>query len=954
MTHTANDELVLLTSYFNLAGGRRQDEADTFRVESSVPSATSPDGVAALYVVTESSAGGNMGPRARRLVADSIAWEYQQHGEVPPAQRLRAAMRTAHSQIAEEFDGHVSVGASAIAVEAGTVYLAQAAPSQVYVVHDGRLDPIGTGAEGSPPFAQALGSSHGPQIKLFRDEVTEGDVLVLCSSWFGRGPEPAEVERCFESGTAEETAEALLDLAKERGGRDVAAIAIEVANAADLILEEDDAEAYPGFIEQVDQAVQALAGAGRLLLAELRPPGQSSDTPAGTHEREGTAEADDHVDDFEDAGLEPATTRREPASRFGGLFSGARALRRPRVDRRGEPTHETLLNGEEEDDYRDLYERASGRQEERERPYREQPTEELHATEAIVAPDPTSEEPADAAPDRSFDTAFARQETTELELPTQDTAEIPAIGESFGQDSRAADEVPERTARPVLRDETDHEHDVSTYAPPPPSTRRGAPVRRSPIRESRSASSHEPEPEPPLDPEIDEINARLDSGPDMGEVVPPVQTFPDTSTEPSRIYATSRDAQAANRRPRRFGGIARPVGKDPLQGPPVIRPGTGDIDLRRPAGRPAPPAAIWGVGVLFLALIVVAAYIWFQNRNQAAAVNPYPALVRKDLRKATAAKQTATQDRWLARARANLTLARTNGATPAQLKLLGATLATTSDRLHRITRVASLTTLADFSKFPSARPTEIAVSPGLVFVLDAGRKSVFSLVANAPSTPTEIVTSGESDSGYSIATPVQIATDGATALVLDSGNVLVRDLGGAKSATALTPGVQTPHYVGMSSSDPDVYLLDTASNQVWRFPYAVSGFNPPAATYFDTNQPDLSKAVSFVYDASDLYILLRNGTVLKFDNAANPVKFNPQTRTPLNGPRAIYTDQGLKDLWIADPANSRIVEIGKDGSYVRSYVSPSFRSVSSMAVGPAGNTAYALAGSKVVSFSLAP
>ncbi|HCG02606.1 MAG TPA: hypothetical protein DEV93_18940, partial [Chloroflexi bacterium] len=152
MTQAANDQLVLLTSYFNLAGGRRQDTADTFRVESSIPSSSSPDGVAALYVVTEASAGGHMGPRARRLAADTIAWEYQQNADVPPPQRLKGAFRAAHEQISQESDGHVAVGASVIAVEADSIYLAQTSPGQVYVLHDGQLHSIASKSETGSAF----------------------------------------------------------------------------------------------------------------------------------------------------------------------------------------------------------------------------------------------------------------------------------------------------------------------------------------------------------------------------------------------------------------------------------------------------------------------------------------------------------------------------------------------------------------------------------------------------------------------------------------------------------------------------------------------------------------------------------------------------------------------------------------------------------------------------------
>src|SRR5579872_2951750 len=201
-----DDELVLLTSYFNLANGRRQDTADTFRVDPSLPSNTSPDGTAALYIVTEASTGGHMGPRARRMAADTIAWEYSRNGDEPPARRLKAALRAAHAEVAREFDGHVSVGVSVIAVERDDIFLAQVAPGQVYVVHEGNLHSISANVGGSSPYSRGLGSSEGPDISLFRDAVAPGDVIAVCSSWFHRAADPEELRECFAAGSADDIA----------------------------------------------------------------------------------------------------------------------------------------------------------------------------------------------------------------------------------------------------------------------------------------------------------------------------------------------------------------------------------------------------------------------------------------------------------------------------------------------------------------------------------------------------------------------------------------------------------------------------------------------------------------------------------------------------------------------------------------------------------------------------
>ncbi|MBV9278482.1 MAG: hypothetical protein JOZ41_00225, partial [Chloroflexi bacterium] len=272
-----DDELVLLTSYFNVAGGRRQDTADTFRVEPGVTSATSPDGSAALYIVTEASTSGAIGPRARRRAADVVIWEYSSHGDDPPVPRLKAALRAAHEAILGEFDGHVTVGLSVMAVEKDTVYLGQVAPAQVYVLHDGNLHSIAAGG-GSSPFSRALGSADGVEVAVFRDQIGSEDVISLCSSWFHRGVEPDELRDCFAGESADDIAEGLLELTRGHDVREATGIVVEAipAREVEAALAES---APPSFMEQVDEAVQALTNVGRILWGELRPapPPEESD-----------------------------------------------------------------------------------------------------------------------------------------------------------------------------------------------------------------------------------------------------------------------------------------------------------------------------------------------------------------------------------------------------------------------------------------------------------------------------------------------------------------------------------------------------------------------------------------------------------------------------------------------------------------------------------------------------
>ena len=438
-----DDELVLLTSYFNLANGRRQDTADTFRVDPSLASGTSPDGTAALYVVSEASTGGNMGPRARRLAVDTIAWEYSSHGDEAPPRRLKAALQAAHEEVLREFDGHVSVGASVIAVEGDDIFLAQAAPAQVYVLHEGSLHSIAAGARGSSPYGHGLGSKSGPETSLFRDAIAPSDVIALCSSWYHRSADPEELRECFAAGSADDIAEALLDLARDHDVREATVIVIEATPASEL----DRAQGAPaaGLMEQVDVAVQALATVGKMLVSELRGQPQSSEELSSSRSREP-----------ELAGV-GASSGSEPypygAEAFGPSPSRAGELER------------ASTSGQFATDEPDLFDTEP----------QEQMTEEF---EALVV------------------------EQFSIEQPETATDNERAEAMSPGESSLTAD----RATR-----------------------------------------------------ELEEVNSRLQQEIDMKDVVPPVQAFPDTGTEPSRIYASSKDIQAVNRRPRRFGGVSRPA-----------------------------------------------------------------------------------------------------------------------------------------------------------------------------------------------------------------------------------------------------------------------------------------------------------------------------------------------------------------------------------------------------------
>jgi sugar lactone lactonase YvrE len=163
----------------------------------------------------------------------------------------------------------------------------------------------------------------------------------------------------------------------------------------------------------------------------------------------------------------------------------------------------------------------------------------------------------------------------------------------------------------------------------------------------------------------------------------------------------------------------------------------------------------------------------------------------------------------------------------------------------------------------------------------------------------------------------------------------------------------------MATSTPDVYLLDTANSQVWRYPEAVTGYESSPAGWWDSNPPNLSHAIAMALDGTDLYIMQSDGSMLKYDYAVNPQKFvKPVLKPPLTTPIGFTTGKGLNYVWVADPAHGRILQLDKSGNYVRTYRSSSsgmnLHQILSISISPDGKTLYVLTNSKIFDFPTSP
>ncbi len=110
--------------------------------------------------------------------------------------------------------------------------------------------------------------------------------------------------------------------------------------------------------------------------------------------------------------------------------------------------------------------------------------------------------------------------------------------------------------------------------------------------------------------------------------------------------------------------------------------------------------------------------------------------------------------------------------------------------------------------------------------------------------------------------------------------------------------------VDIATYSNKVYILDPASNQIWRYQRGTDGYGS-AAAYFSSDI-DLSKAVSMAVDGS-VWILSSDGSLVKYLSGAL-VEYGIK-KAPLNsmeGATMVYTELGMNQIYVLNPEDNRI------------------------------------------------
>jgi len=158
---------------------------------------------------------------------------------------------------------------------------------------------------------------------------------------------------------------------------------------------------------------------------------------------------------------------------------------------------------------------------------------------------------------------------------------------------------------------------------------------------------------------------------------------------------------------------------------------------------------------------------------------------------------------------------------------------------------------------------------------------------------------------------------------------------------------------GVASYNSFIYLLEPGANQIYKHKETVDGFGEGAKWINEKSGIDIRNATSMTID-STIYILRSNGSVEEY-LTGNKIKFSiEELKDPAMEPTLIFTETGLKNLYIADPLKNRVIVFDKEkGTLLKQFIVKNFNfSIKDMTVDDKEQTLFILSDKTIFKLDL--
>jgi hypothetical protein len=354
----------------------------------------------------------------------------------------------------------------------------------------------------------------------------------------------------------------------------------------------------------------------------------------------------------------------------------------------------------------------------------------------------------------------------------------------------------------------------------------------------------------------------------------------------------------------------------------------------RRVSRPGRDRLLPVMGVLGIVCIVaaVAGALVLQNRSRTARFNELLGEARAEMELALDSSVSAEAREHLEKAQEGLGQAAEIRPGDPEAKALQEEVLLAMDEMDRVVRVQFLSHVA-FDGLEQ-KPRRVLLHDGEVFVLDQGTQELYMYSLDGEGgfvePPGGPVALGLGDQAGSAS--VEQLND---FVWMESGNgrasssLLVAVNGGALLEYDVSEGFtpvsvadtvlwRAPSFFGGYFGY--LYVLDAEQDRILKYTPTGNSYDSSPADYL---QPEigveLDGAVDMAIDGY-VYVLLSDGSILRFQGGAEaPLSVVGLEDHPLRDPTAIFASPDTEYMYIADAGNQRIVQLDKEGVFVRQF-----------------------------------
>lgn len=365
----------------------------------------------------------------------------------------------------------------------------------------------------------------------------------------------------------------------------------------------------------------------------------------------------------------------------------------------------------------------------------------------------------------------------------------------------------------------------------------------------------------------------------------------------------------------------------------LVLPGTSDSSTAGSTRRPS-RSAMKKVAVILpiLAIVVALATYIYQGYHRTQQFTE--TLTEANQKFATALTSPADQQRVLLQeAQVLAERAAAIKAEQPEVSELKEKIVTQQDTINNVKYLYYVPELIGYGE--TAQPRNVIQNGAELFVFDAAGAKIYHHTLDAISdtllpntTDTVIAQSGQQVGDVSVGDILGMTWVPAGGERVAGGLVIATRSGlfeydparNVLSAISIYSPDQWQNPVAFDSYYGNLYVLDTAANQIFRYFPAADGYPSPPDNYFADGVPvNLSGAVDMTIDGA-IYVLYQDGHIAKFlSGEPQPFEINGLD-IPLKNPVAIVSPtEDAPYLYVADAGNQRIVQLSKEGQFIAQF-----------------------------------